>query len=452
MLVNFRVMNFMSIDSLNEFSMIIGNVRKHNDWVIKRDKFSVLKFAAIYGANASGKSNFVQALKVSKDIIINGLDEYDLSRVCNLNNSENINGSMSFEYEILLNSNVFSYGFSLNPRTNSISKEWLYEITNTETYIFTREKTIDINFSYLNIDEAYKNRLQVYADDISNSESTLFLSFLNKYISKEKNESETTFTAVFNWFRDNLEVISPDEAPSDFGITYTKEEYLCKLTDFLKSNDTGITNVFFEETSGRLKGIPIEIEKKILDKIRKDLSGGKKGERKDQGVILRTNDNIFRIRLRNDNLETSAIKFYHDSEDTSFSISEESDGTRRLIELFSVVANTKKDKVFIVDEIDRSLHPLLTLNFILSFKEKSNDNQLIVTTHEDRLLDLNLIRRDQIWFVKKDKDRNSQLYSLEEFKERFDKNIMNAYLDGRYGATPKLNSFFININEDGMVV
>ena len=134
------------------------------------------------------------------------------------------------------------------------------------------------------------------------------------------------------------------------------------------------------------------------------------------------------------------INFKHFSDEEYFSLGDESDGTVRLLELYSILYD-KRDKTYFIDELDRSLHPNLTYTFIKKFLSKTNNSQLIVSTHEDRLLDLNILRRDEIWFVEKDKIGNSQLYSLEQFKTRFDKDIMNAYLEGRYGSVPKFSFF-----------
>lgn len=121
------------------------------------------------------------------------------------------------------------------------------------------------------------------------------------------------------------------------------------------------------------------------------------------------------------------INFKHFSDEEYFSLGDESDGTVRLLELYSILYD-KRDKTYFIDELDRSLHPNLTYTFIKKFLSKTNNSQLIVSTHEDRLLDLNILRRDEIWFVEKDKIGNSQLYSLEQFKTRFDKDIMNAFI------------------------
>jgi AAA15 family ATPase/GTPase len=124
-------------------------------------------------------------------------------------------------------------------------------------------------------------------------------------------------------------------------------------------------------------------------------------------------------------------------------MSEESDGTIRLLDLLEILL-VGDGKTFIIDELDRCLHPSLIYKFIELYLEtaKSKKVQLIVTTHESRLLDFNLLRRDEIWFINKDKAGESRIYSLEEYNERFDKKIDKAYLEGRYGGIPIFDTVF----------
>jgi len=129
-----------------------------------------------------------------------------------------------------------------------------------------------------------------------------------------------------------------------------------------------------------------------------------------------------------------------------FSIDEESEGTQRLINLIPALFILKKnpEKVIFLDELDRRLHPLLSrkfLEFFLQCKIEQSKNQLIFTTHDTNLLDLDLLRRDEIWFVEKNNQGASQLYSLAEFKIRSDLKVEKGYLNGRFGAIP----FFGNI-------
>lgn len=447
MLINFRVENFLSFDQVSTFSMTTGKTKLHQKNIIKTKDIDLLKFAAVYGANASGKSNFVTAISFSQIMILNGIKEEIVSNLYNRNKKDNSKRKTRFEYELKINDKIYSYGFSMDMIENKFSEEWLYDITDDEKLIFTRGPGLEINFDYLNFDESSENRLKVYADDTISNDAQLFITALNKDKNKIiSKDGDSIFTSLFEWFRDVLEVISPDEATSDFAMTYKNEKYLNKLSNYLKLNDTGINRVLLEKTDGRIKGMPIELEKKIREKILSDMLKNEDSAKR-HGVMVRTSENIYTFELSNSELQMFEIKFEHGDSKIKYSLNEESDGTVRLIELFSVLFS-KKEKVFIIDELDRSLHPLLTYNFVQSFLDKEENSQLIVTTHEDRLLDLSLLRRDEIWFVKKDNDGDSQLYSLEEFKERFDKNIMNAYLDGRYGGTPKIRNLFSMLQED----
>jgi hypothetical protein len=138
------------------------------------------------------------------------------------------------------------------------------------------------------------------------------------------------------------------------------------------------------------------------------------------------------------------VQFYHGNDDVLFSLSEESDGTIRLLDLITVLFDTNEDRIFVIDEIDRCLHPQLTYKFIseyLKIAEKRNI-QLIVTTHESRLLDFDLLRKDEIWFVDKNITGESSIYSLDEYNDRFDKKIDKAYLEGRYGGVPIFSAIF----------
>jgi AAA15 family ATPase/GTPase len=133
-----------------------------------------------------------------------------------------------------------------------------------------------------------------------------------------------------------------------------------------------------------------------------------------------------------------------------FDYGEESDGTRRLIELLDVIQNDNKGKTFLIDELDRSFHPQMTKKFIETFFKatKDNDTQLLITTHESNLLDLQLLRQDEIWFVERDKDYASRLYSLDNFKVRYDKKIDKNYLEGRYGAVPLFKNFDLLLGDE----
>ncbi len=443
MLVNFRIENFLSFNGVTTFSMTLGKSKLHQENILKNDPIDLLKFAAIYGANASGKSNFISGISFAQKTILEGLDKQLPSSLYNRNHEENKNRKSRFEFEFVLNEHIFSYGFSVLMSESKIVEEWLYDITKEEIPVFTRSDVIEINYPYLNLDQKNRVRLEVYAEDSSNNNTSLFLTSLNsgknKLITEDGN---TLFSDLFSWFRDVLEVVEPNQAAREFGLTYHNKDFLEQLGTYLENSDTGVTNVVLEQTEDRLKGIPLGTEKQIREKIIMDLENDEDQENVEISALIRTSKSIYLFIKENGDVNTYELKFEHGKERIKYALSEESDGTVRLVELFSVLYNNK-EKVFVIDELDRSLHPLLTLDFVQKFLNKTGLNQLIISTHEDRLLDLSLLRRDEIWFVEKEGDGNSILYSLEDYKERFDKNILNAYLDGRYGAVPQITQIIL---------
>ena len=126
-------------------------------------------------------------------------------------------------------------------------------------------------------------------------------------------------------------------------------------------------------------------------------------------------------------------------------MSEESEGSKRILDLLAVLVTSKENSVFVIDEIDRSLHPQLTLHFVENFLKlaKQRNIQLVITTHESHLLDLNILRQDEIFFVEKDFTGSSTIIPFDKFKERFDKRIEKACLNGRYGGVPLFETIFM---------
>ena len=449
MLVNFRFENFLSFDELTTFSMAPGKSRQHMEDLIGLDlynKQNLLKISTIYGANASGKSSFVDAIGVSKSLIIRGFHErMVLSNSYNKNTEDNSLRETKFEYEIVIGEKVYSYGFSVILSLKMFMSEWLYDITDEEKLIYTLDRKnnlYDINLDFLNLDEQSNNRISIYIEDSVNDKSQLFLNSINdgkKVI--ESKDNKFLFKKVFNWFNNTLEVLGPgDEARASIpSITLEDEEFKEDLGKYLELNDTGVIDIV-QVPIDNLSNVPAKIQERILDDMTTKIKKERKETKRLFNSILNTTQNIYIIQNNGEQFKYFELKFKHKN-GTLYSLSEESDGTVRLIELFSVLFHND-EKVFVIDEIDRSLHPLLTYNFIESFKKQKSINQLIVTTHEDYILNFHLLRRDEIWFVDKNYDGNSKMYSLEEYKERFDKNISNSYLNGRYGAIPNLNCLF----------
>ena len=149
-------------------------------------------------------------------------------------------------------------------------------------------------------------------------------------------------------------------------------------------------------------------------------------------------------------VEITTLVLKHGNSIFDFSFNEESDGTKRLFDLVDMLLIKDDDMLFVVDELERSLHPKLTQHFLKLFMEAHGEDrvQLIFTTHEDTIMDQELFRRDEIWFVERDGFNSSKIYSLDRFKERYDKKLSKAYLEGRYGAIPVFKQFNFLDKED----
>lgn len=457
MLINFRVQNFLSFNDLTEFSMNTSKrFTRHPSHVYHNEKFSLLKGAILYGANASGKSNLVEAIRFSKYFIIKGFIDtpndffYGVSNKWSRISKNNKDRFTSFEYDLLIENEIYSYGFQVSLNQEVVTNEWLYRIKDSdEEVIFTREYDSDKE-TYINnydknelkdilikekLTEDTKLRVKVYLEDLDNNRDQLFLS--NLYSNKKNLNNENSISIkIFEWFDDKLEVLSPTSSVRG-SLSIFNDSQLEKLKSVLKAFGTGITDVKLKEVKS--DEVMHELPKKLYEKIVEDFVKG--GASKAQ---LRTPQNIYEFsKKESDEVVIKKIQFIHEgNHTTSYSLGEESDGTVRLIDIYTILLSDN-ERTFVIDEIDRSLHPNLTFQFVENFmksNEPKKERQLIVTTHEDHLLDLDLIRQDEIWFVDKDKQGNSSLYPLTDYKERFDKRIQKSYLEGRYGAIPNLNN------------
>ncbi len=158
---------------------------------------------------------------------------------------------------------------------------------------------------------------------------------------------------------------------------------------------------------------------------------------------MRSPKDSFMLEIKGNEVVCRTIQFSHNGKETLYEMSEESDGTVRILDLLEILLS-EEGKTYVIDELDRCLHPSLSYKIVDSYLRMAakKNIQLIVTTHESRLLDFNLLRRDEIWFVNKRKTGESDIYSLEEYNARFDQKIDKAYLEGRYGGVPVFSTVF----------
>ena len=251
------------------------------------------------------------------------------------------------------------------------------------------------------------------------------------------------YQTIFNWFKQKLSVNSPDSPITNY--TYLlNDDSIEKISKLLSAFSTGVSQ--FSLVSIPLEKVSNNVPKEIMKDISDHLMESKKqldekGISTAPAIMLRNSyDNaMFILELRDDgSLNAKTFQFNHCNTNAVFSLNEESDGTIRLLDLIEVLLCTDQESVYVIDEINRRFHPLLTYKFIEEYLKIAENHhiQLIVTTHESKIMDLNLLRKDEISFINKNKQGQSEIFSLNKFGERFDKKICTAYLNGDYGAIP----------------
>lgn len=439
MLKRFVVENFSSYRDESSFELTAGRTETHPNHLVEFSKVKLLKSAIIYGANASGKSNLIKAMEYAKEIILNNLENVETYKKYFRLNNENISKPTQFEFEVELNKRFFSYGFSAFLNQKEIKEEWLYEIGNTSSEMIFKRENNKIELGKILKDKKIKNRFEIYIDDMKNQSHQLFLSEIaSKDLEMEK---MVLFNQLYDWFNKKLIIIYPY---STFGgiSSISRDDKLSKIfKKYLTAFDTGIIDIssIDEEFEKSFKDLPNKVRQEIEKDLNKDVEKNKKIK-----MTLHINGIFYTIyKDKNNELKVQKLGLIHSQEFRDlFELKDESDGTQRLFDLIPLIGKFSEDYTIIIDEFDRSLHPKLARKFFeLFYNIEGSKSQLIVTTHESNLLDLDLIRRDEIWFAEKDKNGASKLFTLNQFSVRYDSKIEKAYLLGRYGAIPLFKTF-----------
>lgn len=445
MLVRLTVDNFKSFENETTLTMIPSNkTAKKKEHKIKIKSTSLLKYAVIYGANAAGKSNLVEAFKFIQYSVMKSMPAQASTMFCKTK-EENAKRNSSFELQFTIDDRFYAYGFSANLQERKISQEWLYELyqNGSAKTLFEREEGEKPQLGEdVALDKLDTLKMKTYFEDFDENSNILFLTFMNQGKKYNENSKIRFFKDVYTWIVESLDICTPQTSLNSFEYYYN-DASLIKINELIKTFDTAITQVNIEEiTQDELKKeLPEPVFNELMENIKIRLENDSSGDFK---VSMRSRNNFFNIEsVGSSELKVTTIKLRHGNSFYDFNFKEESDGTRRVFELIDILLNKSENKVYVIDELENSLHPKLTARFIELFDQLHPNQkiQLIFTTHESAIMDQELFRRDEIWFVERDKDNNSSIYSLDKFKERYDKKLSKAYLEGRYGAIPVFTSF-----------
>ena len=445
MLVKISVENFKSFDQKEELSMISSSKMQGNkSHRVKIKQTQLLKNAVVYGANASGKSNLVAAFAFIKNVLMEGLPVDSVNYFCR-NKADNKLRETIFELQFTVGDTFYAYGFSAVLSQRRITEEWLYELMQDggAHQLFLREggKAPSLGDS-VRVTAAEKSRFDVYAEDFAENDTHLFLAEMNRGKKYVKNTKLLFFIHAFSWIMNNIIVINPNVGISNTE-AYYNEESLENISRLIQTFDTGVTDIKTRQITvdEMSKMIPAEVVQGIFGHLKAQMQLTNLPSIQ---MTWRVEGGFFNIRIKeNSEPEITTLVLKHGKSAFDFSFTEESDGTKRLFDLIDMLLTDRPDTVFVVDELERSLHPKLTEHFLKLFMEAHEGirMQLVFTTHEDTIMDQSLFRRDEIWFVERDADNASNIYSLDRFKERYDKKLSKAYLEGRYGAIPVFRQF-----------
>ena len=425
MFLQFSVNNFRSIKDTVTFSMATASKEKDNNNFFTIKNYELLSSAVIYGANASGKSNILKAMAFMANVVLNKAKviqstdtlSHDPFRL----NTTTQDASSTFEMVFFIGEVKYRYGFEADSTT--VYSEWLFEDTKgKEAKLFYRDSEEEHYVNATRFSEGF-----IFFDK---STSKIKVSKNQLFIWKCDREDDGEISkSILHWFsRFNL----IDGLNHSGYMSYTMKkmediEFKNKIISLVKTADTGIENIDVQTEDVSLDVLEkMPLPDKLKEEILKD--GGL------QSIAVHT----YHKKFNENNDEIGTMIFELDDE--------ESVGTQKFFKISAPILNTLQEgKILMIDELDASLHPVLTKHLINLFHDKTintKNAQLIFATHDTNLLKPYIFRRDQIWLTEKDKYGATDIYSLANFKGvRSNEDFEKQYIQGKYGAIPYLGKF-----------
>jgi AAA15 family ATPase/GTPase len=408
--------------------MIATREKNHGRRLTKivKHKMRLLPVAAIYGGNASGKTGLIEAMSFAQMIILRSeKSDRPIPAEPFLLNSESKESPSRFSFTFLADDRLFEYEFSCTLRT--IIYEQLTEFLGARKRVFfvrNNDKVI--------IDTTLPDAERLQFAFLGTNQNQLFL---NNAVSQKI----ATFDVAYDWF-EALHIIGPH---SHFGpcrhFFSSDHGFAEQVNDMLRQLDTGITGL----GSRRVSPEDVGMSEVFRKRMERDLREG------ESRSIYRPLDQAPLIASREDGQLCLFKQVSHhladDGSIAAFDLDDESEGSRRLIDLlppFLDLVDPETPTVLIIDEIDRSLHTLLLrrlLEWYLESRASESRTQLVFTTHDVLLMDQVLFRRDEMWVTEREIDGSSKLFALSDYEGiRYDKDIRKSYLQGRLGGIPRI--------------
>lgn len=420
MLIEFTVGNFLSFKDRKTLSLEAAPIREHAATnVSAQGRYDLLTGAVLYGANAGGKSNLIKAMSTMKRLVTQSMkasSEDELGITPFLLHSQTADEPTFFEVLFLIDKVRYRYGFEVN--NSSVKAEWLFEAKKrAEKFLFIRnEAGIEISSSF-----AEGKNLEEKTRD-----NALFLSVIDQFngaISKQ----------IMHWFSKFITItgLSHEDYRKTTLRMLEAEGTKQQLLAFYKKLDLGFEGIELEEKPINLDDFRLVLNENALKEILQKVEGR-------TAVEIKTVHKVFDSQNQAVGLRSFDLK------------KQESSGTNKAINISGALFSAlTQGGVLVIDELDASLHPLMTMAITKLFNSEEshkNNAQLIIATHDTNLFAYGQYRRDQIYFVEKDDFGASDLYSLVEYieqdgqKVRKDRSFEKDYIQGRYGAIPYIGN------------
>lgn len=411
MLLEFACSNHKSIRDEVLFSSVAGSDTTYEDKIVNFSGIRVLKTAVIYGANGSGKSNFIDAISFVKMLVTNSIFYQPGDGIRQVPHKlEGFQRPSSYRMQFVTAGIRYAYGFTL--KNMLVTEEYLYYFPNgRQTKIFERKG------DNVTAGSQFRGKFNSSKDILKSNR--LFLSCAANFSKVEET------TQVFRFFNDELVIYNAGN--QDNWMMYS----LYQMNSNEKVKQAVLA--FLAELGTGIKDIRVIIDKAKLE----------------QSSLPPFLSDEFKNRLLQETVDAISAKVIYKEFETDL-MSEESTGIKKLFGMLCPLIDIMVNgKILVCDELESSLHESLVFELVKLFVAEKTPQftQLIFTTHETGLLNLDLFRRDQIWFTElKTSDRATDLYSLSEIKNvRKEENFGRGYISGKYGAIPMLNLDFAKI-------
>lgn len=424
MLIQFSIRNFKTFKEKTVLNMVASNYDKstrEKENVTRQNDFNLrlLKSSVIFGANASGKTKFIEGLMFMKQFVIRSSKDSQKGEPIEVVpfklQTDSEKDSSEFEVIFLYKKEMFRYGFEVT--NEKVVSEWLYH----------RPKTKEVEIFYRD-----KQKFEIHNRNFSKGATLIKEKLIRDnalLISVAGQFNDKIAGKVIEWFKGFKTISGLDESGyKGFTMGRTKDpKHRAKILELLKVADLGIQDISLEILD--VNKLPKDMPQELKDIISKKM--------KDEDAEFISDVLTTHKKFDSNKKHIGDIKFSMDEEESS--------GTRKFFYLTGPVLDSLENgNVLIVDELDSKLHPNLVCKLVSLFnsvEHNPNNAQLIFNTHDTNLLGSGLFRRDQIWFTEKDRIGVSKLFSLADFAVRKNENFENNYIEGKYGAIPYLNAF-----------